>query len=220
MTMLTLSGWAQPADALNAALGLDAATFDYSDYPSPEASFAGLKPFADSEHVIGWSTGGYLAVRAIAAGVLRPQKLTLIAAPYQFVSSDDFKHGMDPITYQQFYESYAKDPFRTRQRFHALTAKGDAESKRIASALTHHSDVDNISRWLPWLEALNGSSLRSVNMANIPATRIIHGANDHVVSFAQGQALHTALPNATLERWEETGHAPHLRDKERVLRNL
>lgn len=219
MSILTLSGWAQPADALNQALGLDAATFDFSDYASPEASFSKLAGYSP-DHVIGWSTGGYLALRAIAAGVLKPQKLTLIAAPYQFVSDAQFKGGMDPATYQLFRESYAKDPARTKLRFHALTAKGDHKMREVMSQLGHHLDVDNTNRWLPWLDALAAGSLRDTDFSAAPPTTIIHGEADAVVPIAQGEALARQLPDARLIRWEGTGHAPHLHDKLRLLELL
>jgi pimeloyl-[acyl-carrier protein] methyl ester esterase len=216
MSMLALSGWAQPADALQNALDLDAQAFDFSDYESPEASFAGLKKYTDAEHVIGWSTGGYLALRAIAAGVLKPKKLTLIAAPYQFVSDEHFRDGMDPLTHQLFRESYGKDPARTKQRFHALIAKGDTHARRITEELQHHVEVDKAARWLPWLDALGEASLRNVDLSAVPPTTIIHGAKDVIVPFAQGEILSRHLRHARLERWEDAGHAPHLHDKERL----
>lgn len=215
MSILTLSGWTQPSDALR-SLAPDAHVFDYSDYAGPEESFAGLAAFTDAEHVIGWSMGGQLALRAIAAGVLRPKRLTLIAAPYQFVSGEGFTGGMDPTTYQLFRDSYAKDPARTKQRFHALIAKGDADAKRIASLLGHHPQVDDIARWLPWLERLGADSLRGTDFSRVPPTLLVQGEGDHIVPFAQSQALLAALPHARLERWEATGHAPHLRDTQRL----
>jgi pimeloyl-[acyl-carrier protein] methyl ester esterase len=220
MNILTLSGWAQPADAVSKALDLDAASFDFSDYATPEASFDALAAHRDVDHIVGWSTGGYLALRAIAAGVLKPKQLTLIAAPYQFVSDERFKSGMDPLTFQLFRESYAKDPARTKQRFHALVAKGDEAPKTILSQLEHHADVDNTGRWLPWLDNLHAVSLRDINLSAVPQTLIIQGAADAVVPQAQGEALLSALPKAKLELWDNTGHAPHLRDKLRLLQSL
>ena len=214
--ILTLSGWAQPADAVAATLAQPATSFDYSNYPNPEAAIDALKTYRAAPYVVGWSMGGELAIRAIAAGALQPEKLVLIAAPYQFVSGDGFAGGMDPITYRQFRDSYARDPARTKQRFHALIAKGDARGREVMAQLSHHPDVDNTARWLPWLERLGQGSLRDFDLSRLPPTLILHGTEDKIVPFAQGEMLARILPNAHLQRWEETGHAPHLHDRIRL----
>lgn len=216
MSTLTLSGWTQPADALTRALGLEATAFDYSDYTSLDEAFAALRPYADSERVVGWSLGGNLAIRAIANGVLRPKKLTLIAAPYQFVSDADFRGGMDPLTYQQFRENYASNPTRTMQRFHALIAKGDTQAKMIMGLLGHHPEVADTGRWLPWLDLLGSGSLRHTDLTALPPTLLVQGMQDAIVPYAQAEALAARMPQARIDAWEDTGHAPHLRDKLRL----
>lgn len=221
MSTLTLSGWSQPADALNRALALpDAASLNYSDYATLEQSFAGLAPYQASAHVIGWSLGGLLALHAIAAGVLKPQRLTLIATPYQFVSGQGFDGGMDPVTFQQFRESYARDAARTSRRFDALIAKGDSEAGRITRALAEYAMPPERERWLPWLDRLGQDSLRGMDLSATPATRLIHGTADAIVPIAQGEMLAQRLPNATLLRWEGTGHAPQLRDSLKLIEQM
>lgn len=216
MKTLTLSGWTQPTDAVKNALALDAATFDYSDYASAEASFKGLKTFSEAENVIAWSMGGQLALRAIAAGVLRPQHLTLIAPPYQFIKSADMPEGMDTQTFTNFRDNYARDPERTSARFHALVAKGDADMKRIIGLLGHHPDVTNTARWLPWFDDLGRTSLRDLDVSALPPTIVIHGTNDAIVPLAQSHALAQRAPQVTLSRWEGVAHAPHLHDASRL----
>ncbi len=216
MSILTLSGWTQPSDAL-AIPG--AQTFDYSAYVSPEASFEALKNM-DAEHVVGWSMGGQLAIRAILAGVLKPKKLTLIAAPYQFVSCTEFDGGMDKVTYALFRQSYARDAQRTMGRFAALMAKGDREGKRVAAELQYHPDAANTARWLPWLDILGAYSLAGHDLSALPTTRIVHGVNDAIAPIAQGEKLAALIPHATLERWEGAGHAPHLHDRLRLMESI
>lgn len=213
MASLILSGWAQPADALR-MLDEDAVAFDYSDH-APEQALQELKNFGHAKHVIGWSTGGYLALQAVAQGILKPQHLTLIAAPYQFVSSEHIK-GMDPLTFSQFRENYETNPARTKTRFHALVAKGDARSTRILDQLTHHPEVEETARWLPWLDYLAKHSLADTLLANTPPTLMIHGMNDAVVPFSQSAHLAKALPHATVSAWQDVGHAPHLHDSARL----
>ena len=218
MPCLILSGWAQPVGAL-AMLEMDALTFDYSDYASPEESFLNLQRFRDIDHIIAWSLGGQLAVRAIAAGVLSPKHLTLIAAPYQFVSAGDIL-GMDPLTFAQFHQNYAQNPARTKARFHALVAKGDAKANAVLAQLTHHPNVENTARWLPWLDALATTSLIESDLVRVPPTPIVHGENDAIVPVNQAMWFAKRLPHAQLQRWPETGHAPHLHDAARLIAEI
>jgi pimeloyl-[acyl-carrier protein] methyl ester esterase len=216
MKTLALSGWAQPADAVANAIAPDAAIFDYSDYPSAEASFAGLQKFADAEQVIGWSLGGQLALRAMAAGILKPKSLVLIGVPYQFLQSPQVKTAMDPLTYTTFRNNYAADPARTSARFHALVAKGDQKFRSVMDQLDHHEAVADTSRWLPWFDVLGEVSLHDVDLSATPAALIIHGEADGIVPVAQAEMLANALPSAHLQRWEGAAHAPHLHDAARL----
>lgn len=213
MSILTLSGWTQPTDAIARALAPNAATFDYSDYASAEASFEALEQYRDVDAIIAWSLGGQLVLRAIAAGVLKPNHLTLIAAPYQFVRSSG---GMDPTTYEQFRTNYAADPARTKGRFHALLAKGDREMRRILPLLGHHHEVENTERWLPWFDELGRVNLADLDLSNLPPTLVIHGENDAIVPVAQSELLTAHVPHITLERWDGVAHAPHLHDASRL----
>ncbi|MBN8543220.1 MAG: alpha/beta hydrolase [Alphaproteobacteria bacterium] len=207
MKTLTLSGWTQPADALSRIVP-DSVHFDYSDYASPEESFEGLKPFADIERVVAWSLGGQLALRAIAAGVLKPKKLVLIAAPFQFVS----EFGMDDFTFNQFRTNYANDAARSKTRFHGLIAKGDKHHRDVVTLLGHHPEVENTARWLPWLDDLSRFSVENLNVSAIPEPLIIHGENDVIVPVEQSEMLVKHLGCGILEKWKECGHAPHLHD--------
>lgn len=211
MSSLILSGWTQPIDAL-AAIAPDAQQFDYSRYDSPEASFEGLENFKHTQHVIAWSMGGQLALRAIAAGVLAPEHLTLIAAPYQFVGQG----GMDPLTFEQFRANYARNPARTKTRFHGLVAKGDKDFSRVMEMLGHHPEVENTARWLPWLDDLGQASLAGMDLSAAPPTLLLHGTEDHIVPFGQSARLAAQLPQVELSCWDEVGHAPHVHDATRL----
>lgn len=215
---LILSGWTQPVDALQ-LLDADAHSFDYSDYEHPEASFEGLSRYAQTEHVIGWSMGGQLALRAIAAGVLRPKHLTLLGTPYQFLSAGHIK-GMDPLTFNQFRENYIANPGRTKTRFHGLVAKGDRDFARVMGMLGHHPQVEHTVRWLPWLDALAAAQLTYLPLDHAPPTLIIHGMNDAIVPYTQAQLLADKLPHAAIELWPEVGHAPHAHDAARLRASI
>lgn len=217
MKTLALSGWSQPSDALARVFPGEHVTFDYSDYPSPEASFAALKKqFGQTEYIIGWSMGGQLALRAIAEGVLKPKHLTLLASPWQFVSD----YGMGARTFELFRDTYARDAANHKERFHALIAKGDAHESRILRELTHHGDVENTDRWLPWLDMLGSYSLDNADLSRLPPTLLIQGKNDTIVRYPQALKFKSMLPQITLSTWENAGHAPHLHDTTRLMEEI
>lgn len=218
MTILTLSGWTQPADALSSLIP-GAASFDYSDYAGPNEAIAALARYHEVPFVIGWSTGGWLAMQAIAAGALAPKALLLLATPYQFVSDDHFSDGMGPQTFSQFRQNYSDDPERTARRFHSLVAKGDSDTRGIMERLAHHPHVLDSGRWLPWLDALASRNLEDIRL-DTPSIRLLHGENDAIVPVAQSAHLEARHPQMVRELWQNTCHAPHLHDTHRFMSNL
>ena len=214
MRSLILSGWTQPIDAL-AHIETDAATFDYSDYPTLAAAFDALKN-VNHTTCVAWSMGGQIALAAIASGALQVAHLTLIAVPYQFVSDVSVSDAMDPLTFNQFRSNYASNPARTKTRFHGLVAKGDRDFSRVLGALTHHPEVENTARWLPWLDRLAEGSIAALDLDRVPPTLIIHGAADAIVPVSQAALLAEKLPQVQVHLWPESGHAPHVHDAVRL----
>ncbi|PZP84331.1 MAG: hypothetical protein DI582_09010 [Azospirillum brasilense] len=214
--MLTFSGWGQPADALSHALQLpDAACFDYSQYAGLDAAIDALRG-TRAGHVVAWSLGGQLALHAMARGALLADRLTLLGVPFQFVQSDDYTHAMDRFTFDTFRDNYARDAARTASRFQGLVAKGDSRFRQVMAGFRSHPHIEDTTRWLPWLHALDDAPVSAITLAGVPATTIIHGSNDGIVPLAQTQALQAAMPHATVEVWEGAAHAPHLHDAQRL----
>ena len=214
MSTLTLSGWAQPATALTPLAG-DTIAFDYSDYENPQLAIEALKNIKHTT-CVAWSLGGVVALRAIAAGVIRPAHLTLIGVPYQFVQTPDFSQAMGADTYQKFHANYASNPSRTKERFLGLIAKGDRDEKRILQSLSHHHDVENTARWLPWLGWLGLDNLGEIRGAALPPTLIVHGEQDAIVHPMQAKKLAEIIPQASVSMWSEVGHAPQVHDAQRL----
>lgn len=213
MSILTLTGWNQPADAL-AGLIPGAHGFDYSHYENPDKAIEALRAFHDASTVIGWSQGGWLAMQAIAAGALAPKSLVLIAPAFQFVNDDTFADGMPRDTFMQFRSNYAADPARTASRFHGLIAKGDKHMRAVIDKLSHHEAVTDTARWLPWLDALAATTLHDIRL-DTQRMQLIHGDADAIVPVAQSTHLVERHPHMTLSVWKEASHAPHLHDTER-----
>ncbi len=215
---ITLTGWTQRHDILH-AVAPDALHLEY--YPSRNEAevFSLLEPLAEAtRHAIGWSLGGWLLMRAIQEGIIAPRHLTLIAPPLQFVSSDDFPHGMDSTTFELFYTNYRDQPERTASRFAHLIAKGDARHRDVVEALALPEHTTDAETWHPWLDVLAGQKHHHLEFDAFPPTLVIHGACDTIVPLRQSHELVQRIPGAELHIIEDAAHAPHLHDSATIAR--
>lgn len=221
MKTLTLSGWGQPCNAL-ADVAPDATHFDYADFLSVEDALAGIAEAAKNhDFIIGWSLGGQLAVRAIAAGLMMPEKMVLIGVPFQFVRNENLLLGMPQDKFQKFRDNYEKNPVRTLAKASELVAMGDEKIEQIRAYLQKYNPQENPStNWLHWLDMLNGFSCNSLDFNNFPPTLLLHGKQDAVVAHNQVAEFEKHIPNAKNISFVGAGHAPHWHDIEAVKRHI
>jgi pimeloyl-[acyl-carrier protein] methyl ester esterase len=217
MRSVTLTGWGQPHDALS-VIAPGATHIDYTRHDTVEAA---LEAIADqgkhAELVIGWSLGGQLAVRAIAAGMLMPRKLVLIGAPFQFVKSPQLALGMPRDAYEKFCENYAKNPERTLDKAWELVVKDDRREAQIRLHLEAHDKSQMLaSDWLKWLTLLDGFSCEHLPFAHFPPTLLVHGEKDVVVDAKQAEFFAKAIRASRIDLWADCGHAPHWHDSDRL----
>jgi len=153
-SIMTLSGWGQPHDAL-AAIAPEATHVDYARHTSVLGALADIAARAN-EHdmVVGWSLGGQLAVRAIAAGMFRPKQLVLIATPFQFVATPQRSLGMKRDLYDKFRGNYARHPERTLHKAWELIHKGDTNADEVRRYLSRARNSP-----LPLWEGAGGGGL-------------------------------------------------------------
>ncbi len=213
MHTVTLSGWGQPHDAL-AHLIPGSQAIDYTHASSAEEAIRMIATLAaDATRIIGWSLGGQLAVRAVAAGAVSPQHLVLIATPYQFVG--DGAQGRE--TFATFHANYKRNPRRTLDKAWELIHYEDARSPYIGDQLALF-DKDAVLKkdWLRWLSLLENFTCDTLDFSRFPRTLLVHGKRDKVVDAVQSERMAGRIANARLELWDDCGHAPHLHDAGRL----
>jgi pimeloyl-[acyl-carrier protein] methyl ester esterase len=213
MSILALSGWGQPHDALS-AIAPDALHFDYGRYETEDDALAAIAHAGrHAKTVIGWSLGGQLALRLIAQGMLKPQKLVLIAAPFQFVETASKPLGMKRDLHEKFRGNFISNPERTLNKSWELIIKDDRHEEKIRSRMQQQDKQTVLSReWLGWLDALERFSCDNLDMGAVPPTLILHGEKDVVISPEQSLHFVQRLPKATLHMLPDCGHAPHWHD--------
>ena len=218
MKAMTLSGWGQPHDAL-AAIAPNATHVDYAHSQGVADALTHIAQEArNHDAVIGWSLGGQLAVRAIVAGMMRPRLLVLIAAPFQFVQTEDRPLGMKRDLYDKFRANYVRNAARTLDKAWELIAKGDAREQHVRQHMAKH-DKDNVMAkdWLRWLDSLDGFSCDGLYLADFPPTLLVHGKNDAVVEQAQQAHFAAAIPHSRVLTLDDCGHAPHWHNSEKLM---
>lgn len=207
--ILTLSGWAQPHDALK-RLVPDADHLDYGAL-SPDDALKHIKDYHPSM-AVGWSLGGSLLLMAKAHGLINPDWLVVLGAPLQFVADEQFPIGMGQQTFAQFYENMSRDPERASLKFNHLIAYGDTHEKRIVHELESQDYHADWGEWLPWLDVLAQQHHSTLPLSGLGNILIIHGKEDIIVSHEQSILLSKHAPRGRLELLSDCAHAPHLHD--------
>jgi pimeloyl-ACP methyl ester carboxylesterase len=151
----------------------------------------------------------------VSEGVLRPKKLVLLAAPYQFVQSGDVNCGMHQEQFLAFKYAFLADPERALKRFSVMISHNDLHHRRIFAQLK--SDLENAQKWEYWLEELKEFSAQWVDYSQLPErVLLVHGVDDVVVDATNTSIFLPFIPQARIELWDKCGHAPHLHDPERL----
>lgn len=215
MSTLCLTGWQQPTDALAAIAPAEAIHFNYDAYTDIPSLLSAL-PTAP-ELAIGWSLGAQVLVRAVAGGYVRPRRLVLLSASYQFCSDELFPSGPSPQEYAVVAQQYHNAPALMLRGFRGLIASGDTQEKTILRTLNAACPL--WQHGLFWLEELGRYSCAPLDMSNMPPTLLLHGKNDKVASPAQSEMLASRIPSSQLVIWDDCAHAPHLHNAS-ALREL
>ena len=215
--ILTLSGWAQKADSLLAAVpeGRSAAYIDYlpcEDFA--EMAVELLPSYKNTPIVMGWSLGSQLAVRAVAAGFLKPKLLVLFSAPYQYVNGGGIQCGAPKLVFQAFRHGFTMSPKKSLRGFMLSMAGPDHHLKQVLDTI--EDDPERLKHWSRWLKILGAFSCETLDFENFPRTLLIHNDPDPVTPVGQSRLYHDQLPNSVLEIINREGHAPHLQARERV----
>lgn len=221
MRIACLSGWGQPYDALASLVPESASYITHIDYARHDSANAAIVHIAEkargSDMVVGWSLGGQMALRAIATGLLKPERLVLIATPFQFVKSPTLPLGMPTDLFEKFKNNYAKNPQNTLKKAWGLIAKDDTRAETIEKHLAAQDKEEVLAKnWGNWLHILENHTCKNLYTEQTPPTLLIHGDRDLVVYHEQSEAMIGILPNARLETIAGCGHAPHWHDPERI----
>ncbi|MEZ5691524.1 MAG: alpha/beta hydrolase [Rickettsiales bacterium] len=219
MNILALSGWGQAHDALSSIVP-QAVHFDYSVYDNVEQVMEEIVIIGrEYDAVIGWSLGGQILVRALANGVIKTDKMVLIATPFSFVSNDNV--GMPADQFVKFRENYSRNSPRTLTKAWGLISLDDEREVEVKEWLNIYDKSLILKKnWLYWLDELERFNCDSLDFDKLPASLIIHGVNDKVVDFAQSDEFVKRMGETKHIVMNGAGHAPHWHDSEFVKKQV
>jgi pimeloyl-[acyl-carrier protein] methyl ester esterase len=221
-----LPGWCLGRGPLNAALSALGGEFIdlpgyhgtplIADFDAAVADIAHRLP--DGATLAGWSLGAQMALAVAARFPQKVGRLLLVAGTASFVQRDGWPHAMPPATLAEFTAAIAADAEAMLPRFVGGFNRGDAKAKRVTVDLLELADprpaAEVLAAGLAWLRDVD---LRD-ELGRIQApTLLIHGAADPLMPLGAAQSLASAIPNATLDAFEDCAHAPFISQPERFL---
>lgn len=166
--------------------------------------------------VCGWSLGALSALQLALAQPARVKRLVLLGATPLFVQAPDWREAQSPAVLEAFAAAVAAAPQTALRRFVALLNQGDKQAHRLTRELTAMLDpVPPSAALAAGLASLRDTDLRA-QIGNIrQPVLLLHGENDPLMPLAAATWLAQHMPDARLEVFPGTAHAPLLADPQR-----
>lgn len=157
--------------------------------------------------LVGWSLGGMLLLEALAAELLEPAGLVLVATPASFCQRPDHPWGQPRSVVRALRRAVSTDSRRGLTDFAGLClAPGEANFQE--DLLADFQPRDNGADLVAGLDYLLNTDLRP-QLSRVPAgVLIIQGEEDGIVPPAQTDFLGQHLKDAQMVRLPGAGHAP------------
>lgn len=170
--------------------------------------------------LIGWSLGGMVAAWLAAHPGPAIGRLVLVATTPRFIAGEDWVHGIDGATADEFAAGLERDYRDTVRRFLSLQSRGDDR----AGAVLRQLRADVFRRGEPdpaalraGLEILRSADLREdAGRIRVP-TLVIGGEYDRLTLPGAVEWLAHRIPGARLAMLPGAGHAPFLSHPQEFL---
>lgn len=226
--IIIVSGWAYPKESLSMlshslrALyevqtvsmhdlrGTDRGVRIDKSLPAPSDYALGLIKLiidtGDNCTIIGWSTGGMVALEAALHCRNMIDGMVLVSTASRFSSGDDYDIGTSPSVLRAMISGIKKDAGRTLINFLINTHKPFVEDMVSIQNEADASCMIGSEELIAGLQYLWNTDLRdSLHKIEIPSV-LIHGNEDSIIPWQAGRFLAERLPNASFRLIEGAGH--------------
>lgn len=167
---------------------------------------------------IGWSLGGQILLDMAAQMPGLFKGLVLIGTTPSFIKRDNSTYGQRPGVVRRMKKDLQQGFVPTLNRFYPLNfTDAELKTKEARNFIDHYKAAsENFHResLLSGLDALSGTNLEAQLKSITVPTLIAHGTGDTVVSPDAGRQLAKHIPDARLELFDSTGHAPFITKRE------
>ncbi len=220
--LLLISGWAHGEEALRpvaeamagswpiACLSLASAGLgheteeDISSYARTVASH--LDKWGGPACIVGWSTGGVVAIETAARYPEKVTCLVLLSATARFCSADGYTTGVKPAVLRAMIRGLKRNPQTVVSDFisralYPLNVGQDVLAKRTQAALAVGTDSLALG-----LEYLARADFRRDLVSIALPCLIIHGGQDMIVPCEAGRYLNANLRLSRIELLPSAGH--------------
>lgn len=226
--IILLTGWASPKESLQSlteelALFSDVTAVSIHDLLSfdkgdrPVSGLPVLSDYArglvkliddtgDNCFLIGWSTGGLVAMEAAVHCRNMVDGMVLVNTTSRFCSGTDYDYGASASTLRAMIQGMQKDPERTLINFHKKAHKpfieetASVEVEMKASCLIGNKDLITGLHYLQEID-IRDSLLR----IDIPSV-VIHGKEDAIIPWEAGRFLADGIRNSLFRLHADAGH--------------
>lgn len=227
-------GWGLGSDTLdNLALALGTSfTVNRVDLPgygeSPRVAPLTLEILADAlaatlpprAMLCGWSLGAMVCLACAARHPRLVARLVLIGATASFVEREGWEEAMPAAQFADFRTAVMADSAAQLKRFASLMHLGAARPRDAQRYLRLRLPAPPAEVLLDTLDVLSASDLRGLLHEVHQPVLLVHGEADPLMPVAAAQRLHTLLPNAELDIFHGSAHAPFADDPDRFVASV
>lgn len=237
--VLLISGWAHGAEAMSPlvdavecshpfhcvsiadlvpdggredAAGSETASTRISKYALGAVRY--LEKFDEPSCIIGWSTGGIIAIEAAANCIQKVAGLVLLSSTARFCAAgpvegdrgEAYSAGVEPAALRAMIRKLKRNPEETVAEFLSqavfpMTLSADELVRDTRNALGPGKE-----RLVDGLEYLARADLRGVLPSITKPCLIIHGGQDRIVPCQAARFLGANLPQSKIELLPSAGH--------------
>lgn len=195
----------------------------YGDSPPIEA--ANIEAVADAlaatlpprAMLCGWSLGAMVCLACAARHPKRVARLVLVGATASFVAREGWAEAMPATQLDDFRAALAADSAQLLKRFASQIHQGSAQPLEAQRYLRSADVPASDAALMASLDLLAHSDLRPLLNTVRQPVLLVHGDADPLMPLAAAEQLLVQLPDAQLEVFGGSAHAPFASDPARFV---
>jgi pimeloyl-[acyl-carrier protein] methyl ester esterase len=171
----------------------------------------------------GWSLGAMVCLACAARHPRLVARMVLVGATASFVVREGWPEAMPETQVEAFRQALNADSTQQLKRFASLIHQGAAqphEAQRYLDSTTDISADISDAGLEASLDLLTQTDLRPLLNDVRQPVLLVHGAADPLMPLAAAERLMQALPDARLEVFGGSAHAPFASDPARFVESV